>query len=173
MFFIMQTGFKRIARSGNTIDRRKIDPQWLIDAAESYSKETYTALVYPDHYDWYVNYGTVDELDYKKLSNGVVELYANFTPNDLWRAQVKEGQRQYTSIAVDTNFAQDGKAYVYSIGATNNPASLGVEKLEFSKRFNRNNDDFFIVRQWSLIMTKRFFHLIKNSLFQTKKLLLN
>ena len=133
----LTTGFKKIAESGQTIDGRKIEAQWLIDAADSYSKSTYTAMVFPDHNMNAYAYGTVEALKYEKSADGKVSLFADLMPNTLWQSDVRYGQNIFTSIAIAPNFANTGKAYMYSLGATNTPASLGTEQLNFST----NNSD--------------------------------
>jgi hypothetical protein len=44
------------------------------------------------------------------------------------------GQKAFTSIEITENFAGTGEAYLTGLGATNNPAALGVEQLKFSAR---------------------------------------
>jgi hypothetical protein len=130
----ISTGFKKVAQSGKTIDGREIKPEWLMDAAATYSKATYTASVFPDHNEAYGSYGTVEAVKAVQDKDGTVSLYADISPNALWQSDMRYGQNLFTSIAVMPNFAGTGKWYLYSLAATNNPASLGVEKLEFSKK---------------------------------------
>lgn len=136
----LSTGFKRVARSGPTIDGRTIKPEWLTQIAESYNPDDYTANIFPDHWYWSFNYGQVLAVKAEKDKDGVVTLYADMKPNDLWRADVKNGQRLYTSITVAENPYKPGTMYLSSLAATDNPASMGVEKMEFSKK---NENSFF------------------------------
>ena len=130
----VSTGFVKVAQSGKTIDGREIKPAMLLDAAETYDTETYTASVFPDHDNQMQSYGTVKALMAQTESNGEVALFADIQPNAFWQSDARYGQNLFTSIAVIPNFAGTGKWYMYSLAATNNPASLGVQKLEFSKR---------------------------------------
>jgi len=129
----LKTDFVKVAQSGKTIDGREIKPEWLLDAAVTYSKDTYTACVFPDHNEMAQSYGTVEELRTEKKGD-VVSLFARISPNAFWQSDMRYGQNLFTSIAIMPNFAGTGKFYLYSLAATNNPASLGVEKLEFSKK---------------------------------------
>lgn len=130
----IRTGFVKVAQSGKTMDGREIKPEWLIEAANNYSKDIYTANIYPEHWEWAHNYGTVEALQYSEDEDGVVSLYADMAPNAFWQSDARFGQRLFTSIAVMPNFAETGEHYLYSMAATNNPASLGVEQLQFSKK---------------------------------------
>ena len=131
------TEFVKVAQSGATIDGREIKAEWLKQAAESYDKDVYTANVFPNHWESWETYGTVDALEFKENKDGVVSLFAKFNPNLFWLREANYGQKLFTSIAIEEDFAGTGKAYVYSVGATNTPASLGVEKLQFSAQKNK------------------------------------
>jgi len=130
----LRTGYKKIAQSGKTMDGREIKAQWLLEAAETYSTDIYTASIFPDHNEAGQSYGTVNALQAQTDKDGVVSLFADISPNAFWQSDMRYGQNLFTSIAVLPNFAGTGKFYMYSLAATNNPASLGVEKLEFSKK---------------------------------------
>ena len=157
------TGFVKVAESGRTIDDREIKAQWLIDAAETYSQNVYTANVYPEHREHWESFGTVEALEYSEDEDGVVSLYADFRPNLFWQSEVDKGQKLFTSIAVKEDFVGTGKAYVYSIAATNNPASLGIERLQFSK--NTENTLFSEVIEATEMPKKK----TKKSFFNFKK----
>lgn len=131
----LSTDFVKVAQSGKTIDGREIKPEWLLDAAETYNKSIYTASVFPDHNEMAQSYGTVEALRAEKKGE-VVSLFAKISPNAFWQSDLRYGQNLFTSIAVMPNFAGTGKWYLYSLAATNNPASLGIEQLQFSKKTN-------------------------------------
>ena len=44
-----KTKFFRVAVEGDTIDGRKIERSWLLDAASTYNRETYAARVNMEH----------------------------------------------------------------------------------------------------------------------------
>ncbi|MCP6274896.1 GPO family capsid scaffolding protein, partial [Klebsiella pneumoniae] len=53
-------------------------------------------------------------------------------------ALVKKGQKLFTSMEVSTKFADLGKAYLIGLAATDDPASLGTEMLQFSASAKSN-----------------------------------
>lgn len=88
----LKSEWKRIGRSGKTIDGRIIEPEWVIEAAENYDKdEQYTALMWPEHERWY-NMGTIERLKYEKNNEGGVDLYAEINPNQYYLDANKAGQ---------------------------------------------------------------------------------
>ena len=128
------TDFVKVAESGTAIDGRFIDPRWLIEAAEHYSKKLYTAIITLEHYDpeWSGNLGTVEELESRDEGDRKVGLWAKLAPNKLLIELNRAGQKLFASILVDTDFAKRGHAYVYQIGVTDKPASMGTSQLAFN-----------------------------------------
>ncbi len=128
----MITDWVKVAESGKTIDGRTIEASWLTDAAELYSKEKYTAIITLEHYppEWAGNYGTVEALK-AETADGVVSLYAKLAPNDRLVNINRSGEKLFTSIKVHPNFGDTGQAYVYQIGVTDTPASMGTSQLQF------------------------------------------
>jgi len=124
--------FRKIGQSGPTIDGRTIKPEWLLQAAESYSPATYTALIWPDHFRWQ-NYGKVLELKAEE-EGGVVSLYARLQPNATYVWENQFGQRLFFSMEIEPSFAGTGKAYLVGLGITDSPASLGTDEMRFSQR---------------------------------------
>jgi hypothetical protein len=51
---------------------------------------------------------------------------------------VGAGQKVYTSMEIQPNFANSGKAYLIGLAVTDDPASLGTEMLEFSRKAQKN-----------------------------------
>lgn len=127
------TPFKKIAQSGPCADGRNIDPQWLIDMAETYAPALYTARIWPEHVRWGNNYGKVVALETRD-ENGLVALYAQLAPNAFYVWDNQFDQMLNFSIEVQENFAQSGRAYLVGLGITNSPASLGTDELKFSAR---------------------------------------
>lgn len=124
------TDWKKIGQSGPTIDGRTIQAEWLEQAAESYDLDVYSALIWPDHFKWF-NAGIVREL--KAVREGdVVSLYAKIQPNDRLLDLNKEKQKLFTSMELQLDFADTGKAYLVGLAVTDIPASLGTTELEFS-----------------------------------------
>ncbi|MCX4187178.1 GPO family capsid scaffolding protein [Methylophaga sp. OBS4] len=128
----LKTEWKRIGRSGPTVDGRTIEAQWLTEAADSYDKELYTALLWPEHERWY-NMGTIEELRAEQNDEGGVDLYALIAPNDFYLRANKEGQKLFTSMELRPNFRDTEKHYLTGCAATDSPASAATSEIRFSK----------------------------------------
>lgn len=120
-----------IATSGPTIDGREMKAQWLEEAAESYDTSVYTAVIWPAHYRYY-SLGTVEDLKVETADNKV-KLFARLRPNQYLIQMNKADQSLFSSIEVVENFAGEGHAYMYGLAVTDSPASLGTDRLEFTK----------------------------------------
>jgi archaellum component FlaC len=127
----LKTDWKRIGRSGATTDGRTIEPQLLLDCAETYDKETFTALIWPEHFHW-INYGLVEELKAEKNKDGGVDLFAILSPNKMYLDTNSMGQRLFLSMELMANFAKTGKTYLTGLAATDDPASLATSEMRFS-----------------------------------------
>lgn len=120
-----------IATSGPTIDGREMKAQWLEEAAESYDTSVYTAVIWPAHYRYY-SLGTVEDLKVETVDDKV-KLFARLRPNQYLIQMNKADQSLFSSIEVVENFAGEGHAYMYGLAVTDSPASLGTDRLEFTK----------------------------------------
>jgi hypothetical protein len=129
---VLQTDFKRIGRSGNTTDGRVIDPQWLVEMAESYDPELFKALIWPDHMR-YENYGTVEALRVTDNDEGGKDLWAVLAPNAFYLSDNRFGQKLFTSMEITFDFRKTGKAYLTGLGALDDPGSVGTTEIRFSK----------------------------------------
>nr|WP_319491055.1 GPO family capsid scaffolding protein [uncultured Desulfobacter sp.] len=136
------TDWKRIAKSGPTVDGRKIDPQWLKDMAETYNPDEYTAKLWIDHRRYMGSYGSVREVKAEQ-DGDVVRLFAKISPSRdlIERNQVWEDKLHF-SIEVIENFAETGKFYLGGLAMTDEPASLGTDEM----RFSTNPDRTFTAR---------------------------
>ena len=131
-----------VATEGATTDGRTIQRNWIEEMAESYDpKNTYGARINLDHIKFSVYlpelanahcFGDVLALKAKEREDGKLQLLAELQPTDALIALNKDGQKVYTSVEIDTNFADTGKAYLVGLAVTDNPASLGTEMLSFS-----------------------------------------
>lgn len=143
--------FFRVAVEGATTDGRVIEAAWIDEMARNYNPKTFGALVNIEHIKGYSgeapfnNYGKVLALearDHELELNGKTEkrraLYAKIEANDQLIALNRKGQKLYTSIEVNTNFAGKGQAYCMGVAVTDNPASLGTEMLAFSAKAATN-----------------------------------
>ena len=127
-----------VATEGNTVDGRKIAASWIKDMAEQYSKEEYTALIWPEHYrsDWTQykgkNWGIVEELKAEE-KDGKLRLFAKLTPNQFLLEANKEGQKLFTSIEPNPDYKGEGRCYLEGLAVTDSPASTGTTLLKFSR----------------------------------------
>ncbi|HHH0494815.1 TPA: GPO family capsid scaffolding protein [Yersinia enterocolitica] len=146
-----------IGTSGASVDGRILEPQWLIDCANTYSRETYTALLWPHHEEdiamrqYTYNLGEVDALKYEEV-NGKVKLYAKIIPNQFLIEANRLGQKLFTSVEVFPDFAGSGQNYLFGLAVTDIPNSLGTEKLSFTidgetKEGTRGNVEAFSLGQ--------------------------
>lgn len=132
-----RTDWLCIATSGKAVDGRVIEKQWLIDAAETYTRNTYTAMVWPHHpqhdigeREFTCNLGEVDALK-TELEGDTVKLYAQLIPNQFLIEANRQGQKLFTSAEFISDFAGSGKEYLFGLAVTDIPASLGTEKMKF------------------------------------------
>ncbi|WP_289283318.1 MULTISPECIES: GPO family capsid scaffolding protein [unclassified Methylophaga] len=139
----LKTEWKRIGRSGKTIDGRDIDPQWLRDAAETYDPELYQAKIWPDHIRMY-SMGSVVAVRAEENSEGGVDLYAQIAPNEIYQSTARSGQRLHTSMELMPNFRDTGKFYLSGLAATDTPASVATSEM----RFTANKDQTIILGEF-------------------------
>lgn len=128
---VLRTDWKRIGRSGPTVDGRIISPQMIDDMAASYNKALFTAMIWPEH-QRYVNYGIVEELRSAANEEGGRDLFAILSPNDFYTSKNHEGQRLFSSMEITLDFRKTGKAYLTGMGATDDPASAATSEIRLS-----------------------------------------
>jgi hypothetical protein len=127
----LTTDWVRIATEGQTLRNVPIEKQWLIDIAETYDAKKYGARIWPDHRRWYGAWGDVIEVKTEEI-DGKLVLFGKLTPNSQFILANESDQKVYTSIEIEPNFAGSGKAYLTGLGVTDEPASLGTDRLKFS-----------------------------------------
>lgn len=137
----------RIAVAGDTTDGREIEANWIIQMAQNYNPETYGARINVEHLrsvypgGAFGAYGDVLALKTEKVTiNGEEKdaLFAQIEPTQSLIELNKQKQKVYTSIEVDTNFANKGSAYLIGLAVTDSPASLGTEMLKFAAGAKEN-----------------------------------
>lgn len=131
----------RVAVAGDTTDGREIQSDWIIQMADSYDPNTYGARINIEHLrsvypgSAFGAYGDVLALKTEKVTIDGEEkdaLFAQIEPTQGLIELNKQKQKVYTSIEVDLNFANKGKAYLIGLAVTDSPASLGTEMLQFA-----------------------------------------
>lgn len=126
----IKTGFICVATSGYSVDGRQITAAELHEMAESYDPELYTANLWLEHRR-FMSFGQVLELKAEDQPNGETKLYAVIAPNQYLVSMNAEGQGLFSSVEIMPNFRNTGKAYLYGLGVTDSPASVGTTKLDF------------------------------------------
>lgn len=131
----LTTDWITIGTAGPTVDGRNISDQMLMDAAETYDPDEYTAVISSDHMLWlFGNFGDVCKLRTAQDKKGRTALQARIHPNRRLIEMNNQGQRMHTSMELDTNFAGTGKTYLMGLAVTDEPASLGTTALKFSRK---------------------------------------
>lgn len=130
-----------VATEGATTDGREINKEWLSQIAKNYNpKNTYGARINLEHFRWRwfdkndahsYSYGDVLAVKTEERKDGKLQLLAQIEPTDALVALVKDKQKVYTSIEIDLDFSDTGKAYLVGLAVTDSPASLGTEYLTF------------------------------------------
>lgn len=138
----------RIGVEGATTDGRKIEREWLEQMAANYNPQLYTALINLEHLKSYApdsafkRYGRVTGLVAEEITEGPLAgklgLYADIEPTPELVALTRQWQKLFTSMEVSPKFADTGEAYLIGLAATDDPASLGTEMLEFSASASHN-----------------------------------
>lgn len=132
--------FFRVATEGATIDGRTIKRAWLEQMAANYQPHIYGARVFMEHIRGTVPdspfkaYGDVLALKTQERSDGKLALLAQIEPTPELVALVKAKQKVYASVEIDPDFADTKAAYLVGLGITDSPASLGTERLSFSRQ---------------------------------------
>ena len=132
----------RVAVEGQTTDGRNISRQDIQDMAATYSPQKYGARIWMEHYrSVYADtdfkaYGDVISCSAEEITDGALAgklaLYAVIEPTPSLIAMAKDKQKVYFSVEIFPNFVNSGQAYLYGLGVTDSPASLGTEYMRFN-----------------------------------------
>ncbi|RKU01834.1 capsid scaffolding protein [Burkholderia sp. Nafp2/4-1b] len=146
-----KTKFFRVAVEGATVDGREIKREWLTQMARHYDPTLYNARLNVEHIKGvapmsshapFGAYGDVIALKAAEIEDGPLKgklaLYAQIDPTDELVTLSRKRQKLYTSIEVNPDFADLGEAYLVGLAATDDPASLGTEALQFAARRSNN-----------------------------------
>ncbi len=128
--------WKIIATEGPTIDGRKIEGEWLTQAAENYSEKERIAMIWPEHRrfgGFGDNWGRVVALKAEEL-DGKIRLFGKLQPNQFLLNANKLGQKLFTSVELILDYRGEGRCYLKGLAVTDSPASSGTSILEFSSQ---------------------------------------
>ena len=132
----------RIAVEGATTDGRAIPREHIAQMAKNYDPTMYGARIDLEHIKGitpdspFRRYGDVTALTAEEITDGPLKgklaLYGDIDPTPELVELTKARQKIYTSVEINTKFADTGEAYLIGIAITDDPASLGTEILSFS-----------------------------------------
>ena len=128
----------RVATEGATTDGREITRVEIEQMAQNYSPAKYAARIWLEHYRGTVPGGPFDALgdvlaiEVRDVEDGKKALFAQIEPLPTLIEMNKKGQKLYSSIEIHPSFPTTGGAYLYGLGVTDSPASLGTEVLKFA-----------------------------------------
>lgn len=134
-----------LATAGATVDGRTIEESWLKDIAETYDPKTYGARLNIEHIRGisgaapFRSYGDVVEVSTAEVEVQIagktekrLGLFGSFDVLEDAKQLNDAGQKVYSSIEVEPNFAGKGKAYLMGVALTDSPASIATERLKFN-----------------------------------------
>lgn len=135
----LQTDWLNVAREGMTMDGREIFAQDLIDMADNYDPDIYSAQINYNHYSsWRM--GKVLELKTITDKHSKIRLQARLAPSiELCKMNASQ-QAVHFSIEICPDFQATGKAYLDGLAVTDAPASTGTSEL---KLFSRTKGNYF------------------------------
>ena len=112
------------------------------------SPQIYTALINMEHIKGFTpdgpfrRFGMVEKLEAEEITEGALSgkmaLYGWIAPTDDLVTMTSNWQKLFTSMEVNTSFADTGSAYLVGLAITDDPASLGTEMLQFSASAEHN-----------------------------------
>lgn len=129
----------RVATEGATTDGREITRADIEQMAKSYNPATYGARVWLEHYRGLVPNGPFDALgdvtavEAREVEGGKLALFAQIEPLPKLIEMNKAKQKLYSSVEIHPNLGDTGGPYLFGLGVTDSPASLGTEVLKFSQ----------------------------------------
>lgn len=133
----------RVAVEGATTDGRAIQRNWIEEMAAQYNPETYGARINCEHIKTFMptgDFGAYGDILAAKAEEVEIDgktklaLFVQLNPTEGLIELNKKRQKIYTSIEVEPDFADTGKAYLMGLAITDSPASLGTEALSFSAK---------------------------------------
>ncbi|PWB15636.1 GPO family capsid scaffolding protein [Comamonas sp. JNW] len=135
----MPSKFFRVATEGQTTDGREITRAEIEQMGKSYNRQKYGARIWLEHHRGTVPGGPFDALgdvlatEVRDVEDGKKALFAQIEPLPTLIEMNKKGQKLYSSIEIHPNLPGTGGPYLFGLGVTDSPASLGTEVLKFSQ----------------------------------------
>lgn len=130
---MLLTEYLTFATAGATVDGRVIEESWLVEVAESYDTDVYTAVIDSEHLlNWYGSYGHVNDVRLGKNKFGKTTLEGRICPNIRLIELNQKGQKTFFSIQLEEDFSDTEKHYLFRLALTDEPATTGSSQLKFS-----------------------------------------
>lgn len=138
----LRTTWICIATEGETVDGREILRDDIIDIADTYDPDLYTAMIWGRHNppgeDRGLPFGEVIELSISADKNEVLHLYAILRPFARLIEMNSQNAGVFTSVEMTPDFRGSGKTYLTGLAVTDTPASVGTTRLHFSRNDKGN-----------------------------------
>lgn len=134
-----------VATEGATIDGREIAGKYIEQMAQNYDTAKYAARVWLEHIrglyhdSSFAALGDVTALEVGQNKEGKKTLIANIEPLPELVKMNQAGQKLYTSIEIQPNFADTGEAYLVGLAVNDSPASTGTQRLQFNAQHQHQN----------------------------------
>ncbi|WP_336234211.1 Rz-like lysis system protein LysB [Enterobacter bugandensis] len=132
----------RIGVEGATTDGRVIEREWLTQMAASYNPQVYTALINMEHIKGFTpdgpfrRFGMVEKLEAEEITEGALSgkmaLYGWIAPTDDLVTMTSNWQKLFTSMEVNTSFADTGSAYLVGLAITDELAKKNSQLISLS-----------------------------------------
>lgn len=136
----------RVFVEGATIsDGRQITAEMIDDIVATFNAETYSPRINVEHITGYSpeppfnGYGDVIAVEARDDDFAIAgktekrrALYAQIDANDQMMALVKADQKPFPSLEITPSYAGTGKVGMVGLAFTDNPASIGTQRLKFS-----------------------------------------
>lgn len=138
-----------VATEGATVDGRNISAAHLEQMAKNYDPQKYGARIWLEHMrglyadSSFAALGDVTSLRTDKNAEGKTVLLAQLAPTPELVKINQSGQKVFTSVEIDPNFAGSGEAYLVGLGVTDSPASVGTSRLKFAAAQQRAQTHIF------------------------------
>lgn len=134
----LRTTWICIATEGETVDGREILPEEIIEMAETYDADLYTAMIWAQHNKRGEKrgdpLGEVVELRADTDESDTLRLYAVLRPFVRLLEMNSQNRGVFTSVEMDTDFRNTGVTYLEGLAVTDTPASVGTTRLDFSRQ---------------------------------------
>lgn len=143
----LRTTWVCIATEGETVDGREILRNEIIEMAETYDYQRYTAMI------WYLHppngkhvrepgekpVGEVIEVKAEEDETGTLHLYAILRPFIRLLEMNAQDYGLFPSVEMNLDFQGQGITYLEGLAVVDDPACVGTTRFNFSRKENKGN----------------------------------